>query len=284
MPTTKTAYIQANDIGDQLMSPKGVVLHVDAAFTKRLQALRAVCAAHDLEAVSARRSPDAWLPPGVAEELRMNAPKLVVTRDVFWFEDQPKHARDHVECIPVYIDALLAWFAKDDDALIVSDDDEFEDYVKEAMAVNTSSRSRPSEQKAEEAITPISKLDLMSSALASLAAIGDVFTDATECAGSVAAAQNLQAFAGLLAGESETVGFGKLLAASFVVSDATIRADGSLVTTLPDGFDTSGRAWTVVTNSGAGYRVKLFEGEAGDSGEWLIDEPQKFYADLLRAR
>ena len=109
MPTTKTAYIQANDIGDQLMSPKGVVLHVDAAFTKRLQALRAVCVANDLEAVSALRSPDAWLPAGVAEELRMNAPKLVVTRDVFWFEDQPKHARDHVECIPVYIDALCSF-------------------------------------------------------------------------------------------------------------------------------------------------------------------------------
>lgn len=134
MPTTKTAYIQANDIGDQLITPKGVILHVDEAFTKRLQTLRLLCRTHSLEAVSVRQSPSAWLPAGLEEELRMNEPKLVVTSDVFWFEDQPKHARDHVECIPVIIEAFLAWFEKDDDALIVGDDDEFDEYVEEVKA------------------------------------------------------------------------------------------------------------------------------------------------------
>ena len=88
MPNTKTAYIQANDIGEQLITPKGVILHVDEALVKRLEALRALCAAHDLESVSVRRSPDAWLPAGIDEELRMNAPKLVVAREVFWFSNQ----------------------------------------------------------------------------------------------------------------------------------------------------------------------------------------------------
>lgn len=284
MPTTKTAFIQANDIGDQLITPRGLVLRVDEAFTKRLQTLRSLCDAQSLESVSVRQAPSAWLPTGLEEELRMDAPMLFVTSDVFWFEDQPKHARHHVECIPVKIGALLAWFEKDDDALVVGDDDEFDDYVKDVMADYTGGSSLAEASDPEAPMPSLSRFDLMGSALASMAAIGDVFTDAQECTGSVAAAENLQVLAGLLAGDSETIGVGKLLAGPSVVSDAAIRADGSLIVELPDGLDITGRAWTVVTASGPSYRAKLFEGESGTKGKWVIDEPQKFYSDLLRAR
>lgn len=283
MPMIKTAYIQANDIGEQLITPKGVIVRVDEALVARLKTLRTLCGAHELEAASVRHSPDAWLPAGVEEELRMNAPKLVVTREVFWFEDQPKNARDHVECIPVHIDGLLAWFANDDDALIVSDDDEFDDYVK---GVVTGTASRPFEKSVEEIaeVTSIlSSTDLMRRALANFAAMGDVFSDGPECVGSVAAAQNLQVLAALLGGDTETVSKGKLLAGPSKVSDVDIRADGSLVVSLPEGFDPTGHAWNVVTPTGALYRVRHFAGGEGEPGSWLVEEAESFYGDLLKA-
>lgn len=283
MKTVKRMYVQANDIGEQLIDPKGLILNVDDALIDRLKGLRMICAAHELESVSVQGRPEAWLPAGVDEELHMNAAKMVVTRDAFWFEDQPKHARDHVECIPVDIDALLAWFENDDEELIVGDDDEFDDYVKEVIgASKTVSEAQEQIGKVERAIAPIYTTGLMRSALASLAAIGDVFTDAPESAGSIAAAQNLQVLASLLGGGTETVAKGKLLAGASVVSDVDIRADGSLVVNLPDGFDTSGRTWTVVTSSETVYRVMRFGSEPGDDSKWVIDEANAFYADLLR--
>jgi hypothetical protein len=285
MPTTKTAYIQANDIGEQLITPKGVIVRFDEALTTRLQTLRALCRTHELESVSVRQTPDAWLPAGVNDELRMNAPRMVVTCDEFWFQDQPKHARDHVECIPVGIDALLAWIATGGENLIVGDDDEFDEYIKEVVGISkTISEAKVQIARMEQAIDSIYSTDLIRSALASVAATGDVFTDARESAGSVAAAQNLQVLAGLLGGGSETVAKGKLLAGASVVSDVDIRADGSLVVNLPSGFDTSSRAWTVVTSAGTVYRVKHFGDEHGEDGKWVIDEASAFYADLLRPR
>lgn len=100
MPTTKTAYIQANHIGEQLITPVAVIVHVDENFIKRVQLLRAVCISNSFESVSVTRAPDAWLPASLDTELHMNSPRLVVTSDSFWFEDQPKHARDRVESIP----------------------------------------------------------------------------------------------------------------------------------------------------------------------------------------
>jgi hypothetical protein len=285
MPTTKTVYIQANDIGEQLITPKGVIVRFDEALTTRLQTLRALCRTHGLVAVSIRQSPDGWLPAGVDDELRMNAPRMVVTCDEFWFEDQPKHARDHVECIPVGFDALLAWLATGDDTLIVGDDDEFDEYIKEVDVIsNTVSEAKLQIGRVERAIESIYSTDLIRSAMASVAATGDVFTDAPESAGSVAAAQNLQVLAGMLGGSTETVAKGKLLAGASVVSDVDIRADGSLVVNLPSGFDTSSRAWTVVTSAGTVYRVKHFGDEPGEDGKWVIEEAGAFYADLLRPR
>lgn len=282
MPKTKTAYIQANDIGEQLIKPEGVVVHVDEALVSRLTTLRHLCRTHGLASVSVRQSPDAWLPARLDEELHLNAPHLVVTRDSFWFEDQPKHARDPVECIPVHVDGLLAWFANDDAVLIASDDDEFDEYVKGAMKGVRPPPIAGEAAPIETVAPPLSMTDLMRRTLANFAGVGDVFSDAPECVGQVAAAQNLQVLAALLAGDNEVVSAGTLLDGPTKVSDVAIRADGSLVFQVPPEFDTAGSAWTVVTSTGRLYRVRHFTCEHGDSGSWLIEDAQSFYDDLLQ--
>lgn len=282
MLNTRTAYIQANDIGDQLMKPEGVVVRITSALIERLQSARALCTSYGLESVSVRQAPDAWLPAGLDEELRLCAPTMVVTRNEFWFEDQPKNARDHVECIPVHIDALLRFLASDDRILIAGDDDEFDEYAQRVIAGTTTSETHKRAVDPEQELAPPDVAELMSRALTRFALIGDVFTRAPESAGSVAAAQNLQVLAALQSDGADTVAKGTLLAGQSAVSDVDIRADGSLVVNLPDDFDTSSRTWTVVTTSGAVYRVKFFVGGSADEEKWLIDEPQQFYEDLLQ--
>lgn len=280
----KTAYIQANDIGDQLITPSGVVLRVDEGFIRRVQALRSVCNSNHLESVTVARAPDAWLPIGLDSELHLSTPRLIVTPDSFWFADQPKHARDHIECIPVLIDSLLEWFAKDADALTVSDDDEFQDYVMSVMADAAGDPQPFPEVQVFEATPPPPHDELMRAILACFVTLGDVFTDAPECAASVEAAENLQALAEMLRGDTETVVTGTLMAGASDICEVDIRADGSMMVTLPDGFDASERAWSVVTTAGNVYRVKRFEGDDTRDAKWLIDELEAFYADLVGER
>jgi hypothetical protein len=281
MPTTKTAYIQANDIGEQLITPKGVVLHVDNTFIRRIQSLRSVCSSNHLESVSVARSPDVWLPDGLDSELHLSTPRLVVTPDLFWFEDQPKHARDHIECIPVRIDALVAWFANDEDALMVSDDDGFEHYIQSVIADSAGDPPPFPPVQVFEATPPPPHDDIMRAVLASFVAVGDVFTDAPECAASVEATENLLTLADLLRGDTETVCSGTLMAGASDICEVDIRADGSMVVNLPNGFDPSERAWSVVTTAGNVYRVKRFEGDDTRDSKWLIDELEAFYANLV---
>ncbi len=82
----------------------------------------------------------------------------------------------------------------------------------------------------------------MRAVLASFVALGDVFTDAPECAASVEAAENLQALADLLRGDTETVVSGTLMAGASDICEVDIRADGAMVVNLPEGFDPSERA------------------------------------------
>ncbi len=284
MPTTRTAYIQANDIGEQLITPVAVIVHVDENFIRRVLSLRAVCTANSFESVSIARAPDAWLPASLDTELNLNAPRLVVTPDSFWFEDQPKHGRDRIECIPVRIDGLVSWFESDELFLVCGDDDEFQNYIMSFMSgANDDPPPFPSVQVIE-ATPPPSHEALMRAALASFAALGDVFTDAPECASSVEAAENLQALADLLRGDTETVVAGTLMAGASDICNSDIRADGSLVVKLPDGFDCSERAWSVVTTAGNVFRVKYLEGDDTRDSKWLIDEVDAFYADLVSGR
>jgi hypothetical protein len=284
MSTFKTAYIQANDLGEQLITPKGVVLHVDESFVKYVQSLHAICTSNKLESVAVARSPYSWLPLNLEGELNLNAPRLVVTPDSFWFEDQPKHGRDSVASIPVGLDKLLSWLEDDHLLLIANDDDEFEDYVMSVMRGPASDPEPFPFVKVVEATPPPAKDELMRCALANFAALGDVFTDAPECAASVTAAQNLQILASLLRGDTETVVAGTLMAGSRDVCDVEIRADGSMLVNLPDGFDPADGAWTVVTTAGHVYGMKRISDSDTHDAKWLIDEIEAFYTDLVDGR
>lgn len=267
MPATKTAYIQASDTGDQLIGPKGIVLRVDGMFISWLQALRRHCSAHQLESVAVRYSPDDWLPKGLDEALQMTAPRLVVATDMFWFESQPKHARDRVACIPVDIEQMFAWFASDERALIVNDDEEFIEYVQSLVKDNPPA-------------SHLSEVDLMQCALASLAAVGDQCTDTPESEAVASAAQHLKVLAGMLASKSVIVSAGKLVRGDEIVGNVHIKADTTLVVENPSDVRLGFGNWSVITPNGA-YPVRYFAGQSRDAATWLIDDPQAFYRDLL---
>ena len=125
------------------------------------------------------------------------------------------------------------------------------------------------------------KSELMRTALASMASIGDVYTDAPECAASVAAAQNLSVLAGLLSSGTEVLAQGKLFADESIVCEVGIRVDGSLIVEIPADFDTSGRAWKLVMANGEAFSVAMFVGESSDDETWVVDEAQAFYGSIL---
>jgi hypothetical protein len=128
--------------------------------------------------------------------------------------------------------------------------------------------------------------DLMRKAMASLASIGDVYTDARECAGSVAAAQNLATLARFLSADTELVAKGILRASADGVCDdvceADVRADGSLLVDVPSDYDTSGKIWTLATSDGGEFLVGLFVGVAGDDDQWVVEDAESFYEAVLR--
>ncbi|MBK3780281.1 hypothetical protein G3A43_08420 [Paraburkholderia aspalathi] len=126
------------------------------------------------------------------------------------------------------------------------------------------------------------KLELMQRALASMAGIGDIFTDAPECEASVAAAQNLTVLAGLLSSGDTVIAQGALVADNQVVSTADVRVNGKVVPTIPEGFDTSGRNWELVLAAGQKFSVAMFAGECADDETWVVDEPEAFYSALLQ--
>jgi len=126
------------------------------------------------------------------------------------------------------------------------------------------------------------KIELLTRALTSVAGIGDIFTDAPECAASVAAAQNLTVLARLLSTSDETIARGTLLADGQVMTAVSVFADGQLTLSgIPEGFNTSGRSWELVLADGQKFSVAMFAGECGDDETWVVDEPDAFYSALL---
>lgn len=118
--------------------------------------------------------------------------------------------------------------------------------------------------------------------LASLASMGDIFSDAKECQASVKAAQNLQVLAGMLSADTEAVANGTLMADGTEIADrnAIARTDGSLLVLIPEGFNTTGRTWTFVMDNKE-HTVTFFAGECSDDESWVIAEPQEFYHAII---
>ncbi|MEX3983909.1 hypothetical protein AB4Y45_33530 [Paraburkholderia sp. EG287A] len=126
------------------------------------------------------------------------------------------------------------------------------------------------------------KHELMLCALASMAGVGDIYTDAHECAPSVLAAQNLAVLAGLLSSSDTIITQGSLLADGEVVCEADVRVNGKVLPTIPESFDTSGRNWEVALPGGQKFSVEMFTGECADDETWVVDEPEAFYTALLQ--
>ena len=126
---------------------------------------------------------------------------------------------------------------------------------------------------------------LIKMAFSAMSGQSDIFTDAPECAGAVAAAENLQVLAGKLQahlpGSGTIVAAGHLMADGQTVCPASADICGSLTMDLPDGFDTSGRTWTLTLATGAAIPVAMFTGECGDDESWVIDDAEAFYAAIM---
>lgn len=121
----------------------------------------------------------------------------------------------------------------------------------------------------------------MKMALASMAGFGDIFTDSDESAASVAAAENLAVLAGKLAGQDIVVTTGFLKADDEQVCEVQVCINGDIFVEIPEGFDTSGRTWTITLKSGQTLPVAMFAGECGDDEDWVIDDAEAFYDAIL---
>jgi hypothetical protein len=123
------------------------------------------------------------------------------------------------------------------------------------------------------------KINLMEMALASLSGVSDIFTDAPECAASVAAIENLKVLAGKLAHVDTVVTTGQLHADGAFVAHADVFIDGAIrCEGFPADFDTEGRTWTLRLKSGLSVSVAMFEGESeDDEPSWVVDDAEAFY-------
>lgn len=125
--------------------------------------------------------------------------------------------------------------------------------------------------------------DILSAFLAtSLSRQGAVFTNARESAAAVAGAENLKRLASMLSTKvTDLVSSGTLLADGQQAAVVQVAIDGTLVGDLSDGFDTSGRAWTLQLRDGPTLRVAFFAGEFADDERWVIDDAEAFYGWLM---
>lgn len=86
---TRTVYVEAYAT-DEGSGPGYAQLDVTPRFIAKLKTLRALCAERELTEVRVTDAPNAWGPGTSEEDLRLQAPELVVTPRMFWFTDHPK--------------------------------------------------------------------------------------------------------------------------------------------------------------------------------------------------
>jgi hypothetical protein len=88
-PWTRVVYVEAYAT-DEGSGPGYARVDVTPQFIGRLKSLRALCKERNLTEVRVTDAPDAWGPGTSEEDLRLQAPELVVTPRMFWFTDRPK--------------------------------------------------------------------------------------------------------------------------------------------------------------------------------------------------
>lgn len=79
------------------VSPDYAYFLATLEFLADLKRLACLCVDHQLSELRVYASPDAWGPGDVESEMRLTCAELVVTKNSFWFVDQPKNAEYHIE-------------------------------------------------------------------------------------------------------------------------------------------------------------------------------------------
>ena len=108
--------------------PEFAVFTADAEFLERLKKLQTLVVENKLSSVRVDAYPDVWGPGDIEDELRLQGGELVVTNQMFWFEDQPKHQDGHIETGAICFKTLLDDIAKskgDEPLFYVDDVEEF---------------------------------------------------------------------------------------------------------------------------------------------------------------
>jgi hypothetical protein len=129
----------------------------------------------------------------------------------------------------------------------------------------------------------MTQIEVMKMAFTAIAGMGDVYTDASECRPAVAAAENLVCLASRLKGIGSVVMSGRLIADEQDVCAVDVRVDGTLLVSIPDGFDTSEHNWKVILSTGQSLCVLFYTGECSDDESWVIENASLFYDAILGA-
>ena len=107
VPTwTRTVYFGAYAT-NEFEGPLYARLDVTPDFILTLRRLRALCSEQRLAQARINDAPDEWGPGTIEEEMRLEAPELVVTPHMFWFTDTPRHMPFHIETACEAIDRFV---------------------------------------------------------------------------------------------------------------------------------------------------------------------------------
>ena len=111
----RKAYIEAYACDDYGDGPQFALVLCTSEFRGQLHRLAALCIQHNLSEVRIYESPESWGPGDIEEDLRLTCGELVVTREAFWFVDQPKGTRYSIESRGQNIDEFCRKFEEGDD-------------------------------------------------------------------------------------------------------------------------------------------------------------------------
>lgn len=103
---TRTVYIEAYAT-NEYEGPLYARVEVTRDFIRTLERARTLCSEHGLSQARITDAPDEWGPGTIGDDLQLTAPELVVTTDLFWFTDVPKHMPFHIETACETIDRFI---------------------------------------------------------------------------------------------------------------------------------------------------------------------------------
>jgi hypothetical protein len=111
---TKPVLLEAHAIG-HFRAPVAARIDLTASFIARLMTLQSLIKAHDLTEVRVPQEPVAWFPLNVEDDIGLQCPEMVVTKESIWLRDVPSNGNTAVETLAVSIDELrTCWQSAED--------------------------------------------------------------------------------------------------------------------------------------------------------------------------